>query len=189
MLAPSIVALFLSATTLAAVVVPENYNKVYLQSLVDTSFVVQAKGVTTGSTVVVWVSHSHTVLLFINHNNKVNNKGDQHWLLTSNTSKIYLANVDPPTLCLDAGPKTAWKDMATVYVNTCSDTAPGQNWTVMADGRIGVTGSSPAECLDLQYMRATANNPVGLYQCAGLGNTGAKDKGINWPQKNVTVAP
>lgn len=67
MLAPSIVALFLSATTLAAVVVPENYNKVYLQSLVDTSFVVQAKGVTTGSTVVVWVSHSHTVLLFINH--------------------------------------------------------------------------------------------------------------------------
>lgn len=56
MLAPSIVALSLSATTLAAVVVPENYNKVYLQSLVDTSFVVQAKGVTTGSTVVVWVS-------------------------------------------------------------------------------------------------------------------------------------
>lgn len=53
MLAPSIVALSLSATTLAAVVVPENYNKVYLQSLVDTSFVVQAKGVTTGSTVVV----------------------------------------------------------------------------------------------------------------------------------------
>lgn len=125
MLAPSIVALFLSATTLAAVVVPENYNKVYLQSLVDTSFVVQAKGVTTGSTVVVWVSHSHTVLLFINHmymftwrsvmliifsahSNKVNNKGDQHWLLTSNTSKIYLANVDPPTLCLDAGPKSAF---------------------------------------------------------------------------------
>ena len=41
------------------------------------------------------------------YSNKVNNKPDQHWLLTSNTSKIYLANVDPPTLCLDAGPKSA----------------------------------------------------------------------------------
>jgi hypothetical protein len=30
-------------------------------------------------------------------------------------------------------------------------------------------------------MRATANNPVGLYVCAGLGNIGAKDAGINWP--------
>lgn len=43
------------------------------------------------------------------------------------------------------------------------------------------------ECVDLQYMRATANNPVGLYSCAGLGNTGAGDKGINWPLLNVTA--
>ncbi|KAF1968725.1 hypothetical protein BU23DRAFT_602010 [Bimuria novae-zelandiae CBS 107.79] len=174
MLTTSFVAFVLSAAGIAQAAVPAGYNKVYLTSLVDTTFVVQAKGTTNGSTVVV---------------NKVNNKADQHWLLTSNSSKIYLANVDPPTLCLDAGPKTAWKDMANVYVNTCSDTAPGQNWTVMADGRIGVTGSSPAECLDLQYMRATPNNPVGLYQCAGLNNSGAKDKGINWPQKNVTTTP
>ena len=43
------------------------------------------------------------------------------------------------------------------------------------------------ECLDLQYLRATQNNPVGLYACAGLGNTGAKDKGINWPLVNATT--
>jgi hypothetical protein len=74
----------------------------------------------------------------------------------------------------------------------------------MADGRIAVTGSAGTrkyknklyrgsketdliteQCLDLQYMRATQNNPVGLYNCAGLGNTGAKDKGINWPLKDV----
>ena len=44
------------------------------------------------------------------------------------------------------------------------------------------------ECIDLQYMRATQNNPVGLYACAGLGNAGAKDKGINWPLVQVTAA-
>lgn len=42
------------------------------------------------------------------------------------------------------------------------------------------------QCLDLQYMRATPGNAVGLYSCAGLGNTGAADKGINFPLVNVT---
>lgn len=46
---------------------------------------------------------------------------------------------------------------------------------------------SSEQCLDLQYLRATANNPVGLYTCAGLGNTGAADKGINWPLLNATA--
>jgi hypothetical protein len=32
--------------------------------------------------------------------------------------------------------------MANVYVNTCSETAPGQNWTVMDDGRIAVAAST-----------------------------------------------
>lgn len=45
------------------------------------------------------------------------------------------------------------------------------------------------ECIDLQYLRATENNPVGLYNCAGLGNTGAADKGINWPLVNATTTP
>lgn len=36
-------------------------------------------------------------------------------------------------------------------------------------------------------MRATQNNPVGFYTCAGLGNTGAADKGINWPLVNATA--
>lgn len=37
--------------------------------------------------------------------------------------------------------------MANVYVNTCSDTAEGQKWNVMADGRIAVEGSTPREYL------------------------------------------
>lgn len=52
---------------------------------------------------------------------------------------------------------------------------------------ISVLMTDIEECIDLQYMRATANNPVGLYSCAGLGNTGAADKGINWPLVNVTA--
>ncbi len=95
--------------------------------------------------------------------------------------------------------------MANVSLKDCSDTEDGQKWTVMADGRIALTASSPRkffklfrrsvselipkieECLDLQYMKATANNPVGLYACAGLGNAGAGDKGINWPLANATA--
>jgi hypothetical protein len=44
------------------------------------------------------------------------------------------------------------------------------------------------QCIDLQYLKATQNNPVGLYNCAGLANSGAADKGINWPLANVTAA-
>lgn len=58
MLVTSILALALSTTGLAQVVVPAHYNKVYLTSMVDTKFVVQAKGTTTGSTVVVYVAIS-----------------------------------------------------------------------------------------------------------------------------------
>jgi hypothetical protein len=38
--------------------------------------------------------------------------------------------------------------MANVYVNTCSETAPGQNWTVMDDGRIAVAASTGTSKLD-----------------------------------------
>lgn len=55
MLAASVIALALSAAGVAQAVVPAGYNKVYLTSMVDVSFVVQAKSVTTGSTVVVYV--------------------------------------------------------------------------------------------------------------------------------------
>ena len=61
-----------------------------------------------------------------------------------------------------------------------------QQWDVMADGRIALAASKPQECLDLQYMRATPNNPVGLYSCAGLNNAGAGDAGLNWPLVNAT---
>ena len=33
--------------------------------------------------------------------------------------------------------------MANIYVNECSDSADGQKWNVMADGRIAVDASSP----------------------------------------------
>ncbi|KAJ8124464.1 hypothetical protein O1611_g9176 [Lasiodiplodia mahajangana] len=79
--------------------------------------------------------------------------------------------------------------MANLSITECSDTSDGQKWNVMADGRIALQMSTPQECIDLQYMRATENNPVGLYSCAGLGNIGAADKGINWPLANATTTP
>lgn len=100
--------------------------------------------------------------------------------------------------------------MGKIWLKDCSETEVAQKWSVLADGRIALqespkprkthpvrgfcdtlksgtdSDSSPTEqCIDLVYMRATANNDVGLYTCAGLGNTGAKDKGINWPLVEV----
>jgi hypothetical protein len=120
------------------------------------------------------------------------------------------------TLCVDAGPKP-WKNMGIVSLKECSTTEAAQQWTAMADGRIALTASpgtrmldygacdieaeacSPVaendmlttiveECIDLQYMKAVQNNPVGIYDCAGLNNIGAADKGINWPLRNATLA-
>lgn len=88
---------------------------------------------------------------------------------------------------MDAGPKSAWKDMANIYLRDCADNEQ-QRWLAMVDGRIAVQASAGTQqCIDLQYLRATQNNPVGLYNCAGLGNTGAADKGINWPLLDVTL--
>ena len=56
MLTTSVITLALSTMGLAQVVVPAGYTKVYLQSMVDTKFVVQAKATTTGSTIVVYVT-------------------------------------------------------------------------------------------------------------------------------------
>ncbi|KAB5530476.1 hypothetical protein GE09DRAFT_974279 [Coniochaeta sp. 2T2.1] len=182
MLSPSLLLLTLATTlplttaqTTGPVTAPPGYRAVYITSKVDAKFVVSAKTpVKAGNTIVV--------------NTQAANKPEQQWWLTATTgdSKIQLANT---TLCLDAGAKTTWKDMANIYVKDCTADAadPSQLWNVMADGRIALKASSPQECIDLQYMRATANNPVGLYACAGLGNTGAADKGINWPLVNVTA--
>lgn len=79
-----------------------------------------------------------------------------------------------------------WKDMSRVYLVTCTAGAASQQWDVMADGRIALIASKPQECLDLQYMQAKQNNPVGLYSCAGLGGIGAADDGLNWPLVNAT---
>jgi hypothetical protein len=171
MLATSILLVALAATGFAQVTPPAGYRKVYMTSNVNTKFVVQPKTpVKAGNTLVVQT---------------LSNKPEQQWWLMNGKTKIQLVDT---TLCMDAGAKSAWKDMANIAVNECSDTADGQKWNVMADGRIALELSpAPQQCIDLQYMRATANNPVGLYTCAGLGNTGAADKGINWPLVNVTA--
>ncbi|KAF2463073.1 uncharacterized protein BDR25DRAFT_329913 [Lindgomyces ingoldianus] len=168
MLATSILMLALAATGLAQV--PEGYRKVYVTSMVDAKYVMVPKAPPkAGSTMVVQT---------------LNNKPEQQWYLKEGNTTIILANT---TLCLDAGAKSNWKDMGALSLKECAAAEPGQQWNVMADGRIALTASSPQECIDLQYMKATANNPVGLYSCAGLGNTGAKDKGINWPLVNATT--
>ncbi|ETS74272.1 hypothetical protein PFICI_14138 [Pestalotiopsis fici W106-1] len=164
-------ALFLLAlgATSFAQTIPAGYSKVYITSAVDAKFVIVPKSAANGSTVVVQT---------------LTNKPEQQWYIQKGNTSIQLADT---ALCLDAGTKSNWKDMANIYLQPCSNTEAGQQWVAMTDGRIALAASSPQECVDLQYMRATANNPVGLYSCAGLGNTGAADKGINWPLVNVTA--
>ncbi|OAL43157.1 hypothetical protein IQ07DRAFT_304773 [Pyrenochaeta sp. DS3sAY3a] len=167
MLATTLLALALAATGFAQV--PEGYRKVYITSKQDTKFVIVPKTRTNGSTLVVQT---------------ITNKADQQWYIKANQTRIQLADT---TLCMDAGPKSAWKDMANIYLRDCADNEQ-QKWVAMADGRIALEASpGTQQCIDLQYLRATQNNPVGLYNCAGLGNTGAADKGINWPLLNATA--
>lgn len=168
----STLALMLAACGVAQITAPEGYRTVYITSMVDKKYVVVPKTpVKNGTTVVVQT---------------LTNKVDQQWYVKANSTKIQLATTN---LCIDAGPKSNWKDMATIWLTECSDAADGQKWNAMADGRFALEMStSPPECLDLQYMRATPNNPVGLYMCAGLNNSGAADKGLNWPLVNATTS-
>ncbi|KAK1765004.1 hypothetical protein QBC33DRAFT_621620 [Phialemonium atrogriseum] len=168
MLTTSLLVLALAATGFAQA--PEGYRTVYITSKVDPKFVIVPKAATSGSGTVVQT---------------LTNKPEQQWYLKEGSSTIQLAGT---TLCMDAGAKANWKDMGSISLAECDATSPSQQWDVMADGRIALAASSPQECIDLQYMRATANNPVGLYGCAGLGNAGAADKGINWPLVDATDA-
>lgn len=65
-------------------------------------------------------------------------KPEQQWYIKANQTKIQLVDT---TLCMDAGPKSAWKDMANIYLRECSDTEVAQKWTAMADGRIALEAS------------------------------------------------
>ncbi|KAI2602033.1 ricin B lectin domain-containing protein [Hypoxylon sp. NC1633] len=161
MLTQAILALALAATGLAQA--PEGYQTVYITSKVNTKFVVVPTTAATGSGVVVKTAANTTA---------------QQWYIQEGSTKVQLANTE---LCLDAGAKTNWRDMATISIKACDAASDSQKWVRMADGRIALEMSSPQECLDLQYMRATENNPVGLYNCQGLGNAGAADAGLNWP--------
>jgi len=167
MLTASLLVLALAATGFAQA--PAGYKTVYITTNVNTKFAVVPKSAKSGSAIVV---------------NSLDNKADQQWYLKEGDSKIQLAAT---TLCLDAGAKSNWKSMGAITLADCSDSSDGQKWDVMTDGRIGLKASTPELCIDLQYMRATANNPVGLFACAGLGNAGAGDKGINWPLVNAAA--
>ncbi|KAI3332076.1 hypothetical protein HD806DRAFT_479295 [Xylariaceae sp. AK1471] len=124
MLATSLLLCAFAATGLAQA--PEGYRTVYITSMVNTKFVVVPKGRTTGSALVVQTAAS---------------KPEQQWYIKAgNNTKIQLAGT---TLCVDAGAKSNWKDMANLSVTNCSDTADGQKWNAMADGRIALQLSSP----------------------------------------------
>ncbi|KAH8847811.1 hypothetical protein MCOR27_010306 [Pyricularia oryzae] len=156
-------------STQELVAAPEGYSKVYITSNVNTKFVVQPKAASVGSTLVV---------------QQLNGNPEQQWYIKAGKTKIQLVDT---TWCMDAGLKANWRNMANINLANCSDAVDGQKWNAMADGRIALELSpQPQQCLDLQYMRATPGNAVGLYSCAGLGNTGAADKGINFPLVNVT---
>ncbi|OTB05232.1 carbohydrate-binding module family 13 protein [Hypoxylon sp. CI-4A] len=167
MLTTSLLALAFAATGFAQA--PEGYKTVYVTSNVDTKFVLVPKSATAGSTLVVKTAAQTP---------------EQQWYIKDGSTKIQLAGT---TLCLDGGAETNWKDMSNIYIQECDDAADSQKWDAKTDGRIALELSSPQECLDLQYMRATENNPVGLYNCQGLGNIGAADKGINWPLTEVAA--
>jgi hypothetical protein len=137
MLSTSILLVALAATGFAQVTPPAGYRKVYMTSNVNTKFVVQPKTpVKVGNTLVVQTLSS---------------KPEQQWWLQNGKTKIQLVDT---TLCMDAGAKSAWKDMANIAVNNCSDTADGQNWNVMADGRIALDLSpAPRSCLHPSSVR------------------------------------
>ena len=96
--------------------------------------------------------------------------------------------------------------MALINLAECDDASVSQTFNVMEDGRIaleastsprkqqkGILGRVDAntgleECIDLQYMRAVPDNPVGFYDCAGLGGIGAEDAGLNWPLVDAEAA-
>jgi hypothetical protein len=73
-------------------------------------------------------------------------KADQQWYIKANQTKIQLADT---TLCMDAGPKSGWKDMANIYMRECSDTEVAQKWNAMADGRIALEPSTGTRKFDV----------------------------------------
>ncbi|SPO07242.1 uncharacterized protein DNG_09936 [Cephalotrichum gorgonifer] len=168
MFAASLFALGLAATAFAQA--PEGYSTVYLTSKVDVKYVIVPAKAEAGGALAVQVRDDSV---------------GQQWYIKQGSSHIQLAET---TLCIDAGAQSNWKDMALIHLAECDEAAPGQIWDVKEDGRIAVEASpAPQECIDLQYMRATPGNPVGLYTCAGLGGIGAADAGLNWPQVEVAT--
>jgi len=121
MLATPLLVLAFAATGFAQATPPAGYRKVYMTSNVNTKFVVVPKTpVKAGSTLVVQTLTS---------------KPDQQWWLQNGKTRIQLVDT---TLCMDAGAKSAWKDMAPIALAECSETADGQKWEVKTDGRIAV---------------------------------------------------
>ena len=118
---PSLLALGLASTALGQVTPPAGYRKVYITSNVNAKFVVEPKTpVKAGVQLVV---------------NTLANKPSQQWWLQNGKTRIQLVDT---TLCIDAGAKANWKDMARLTLSECAETVDGQKFEVKADGRIAV---------------------------------------------------
>lgn len=111
----------------------------------------------------------------------LNKKPEQQWLLKPGNTTIQLVDT---TLCLDAGAKSKsdpvfttkqnltpspanWKDMGSLYLQTCTNSTDAQKWNVMADGRIALAASSPGMDWRLELgRRAALTMSSGVYGLA-----------------------
>ncbi|KAF8851813.1 hypothetical protein BDZ45DRAFT_730668 [Acephala macrosclerotiorum] len=135
--------------------VPAGYRTVYLSSMVNTKLVIAPKNPVKSGTTIVVQT--------------LNNKPDQQWYLNDGNSTIRLAAT---TFCLDAGAKRLLRD---------------RSRTTM--GCYGRRQDYSCSIKSLRVHRPSIHEghceQPGLYSRAGLGNIGAKDTGINWPQSKI----
>ena len=155
MWAPSIAILAFAAAGFAQV--PEGYRTVYISTMVDSKYVIVPKASKAGGTVVVYAS-CRPVLNLADlagkraptspsssgtsrpaHPRSSSPTRRSAWTRVPRVSAVTACNKTISVLTIAAN----WKDMGTLYLQTCSDTADAQKWTVMADGRIALTASSP----------------------------------------------
>ncbi|KAL6155113.1 hypothetical protein ACJQWK_00981 [Exserohilum turcicum] len=108
MLTTALLVLSLAVAGLAQA--PAGYRTVYITSAQDTKFAVVPKSRTASATLVV---QSRT------------SSPEQTWYMAapSNHTAIQLSST---TLCMDAGPKASWKDMAPIALRECVAGAESQ---------------------------------------------------------------
>ncbi len=208
MIVTPLVLLALAATGLADV--PAGYKTVYITSNVNAKFVVVPKAAKSGSTVVVQTLNNKPEQQWYikDGQSKIQLAGTTLCLDAGAKSRPF--PLSPPSFGFGASANSSQATGRTWPTST-STTAPTRPtarsgtsrptgalpWpprvrvsafpsSFLPSSLVFVSSNNPEECIDLQYMRATNNNPVGLYACAGLGGAGAGDKGINWPLAAAT---